>query len=68
MRKKSFTMRVVEQVAQRCGGCSIPGDFQDNSGSGPGQPDLAVVSLLIAGELDYMIFKFTSNSKDSMIV
>ena len=30
----------------------VPGDFQGEAGSGPGQPDLAVVSLFIAGELD----------------
>ena len=40
------------QVGQRCGGCSVPGDFQGQAGSGPGHPDLAVVSLFIAGELD----------------
>ena len=34
------------------GRCPIPGDFQGKAGSGPGQPDLAVVSLFIAGELD----------------
>jgi len=30
----------------------IPEDFQCKAGSGPGQSDLAVVSLFIAGELD----------------
>jgi len=29
----------------------IAGDFQDEAGSDPGQPDGAVVSLFIAGEL-----------------
>jgi len=29
----------------------MPGDFQGEAGSGPRKPDLAVVSLLIAGEL-----------------
>ena len=42
----------LAQVAQRCSGCPIPGDFQGQAGSDPGQPDLAVVSLFIAGELD----------------
>jgi len=32
----------LEQVAQRCGGCPIPGGFQGETGSGLGQPDLAV--------------------------
>jgi len=31
---------------------TIPSDFQGRAGSGPGQPDLAVVLLFIAGELD----------------
>ena len=47
----------VEQVDQRCGGWPVPGDFQGKAGSGPGQLDLAVVSLFIAGELDSMSFK-----------
>ena len=33
-------------------GTGCPGDFKGQTGSGPGQPDLAVVSLFIAGELD----------------
>ena len=33
---------------------SCPGQ----AGQGSEQPDLAVVSLLIAGELDYMTFKY----------
>ena len=56
VRKKSYCEgdEALEQVTQRCGGCPIPRDFQGKagSGSGPGQPDLAVASLLIAGELD----------------
>lgn len=31
-----------EQVAQRHGGCTVPGDLQDHAGSDSGQPDLAV--------------------------
>jgi len=30
----------------------IPGDSEDKAGSGPGQPDLAVMPLFIAGVLD----------------
>jgi len=41
----------LEQVAQRCG-CPVTGDFQGKAGSGPGHPELAVMSLFIAGELD----------------
>jgi len=47
----------LEQAAQRCGWCPLPGDFEGKAGSDPGQPDLAVVSLFIAGELDYTAFK-----------
>ena len=32
----------LEQVAQRCGLCPIPGDCQGEAGAGPGQPDLTV--------------------------
>ena len=42
----------LEQVAQWCGWFPVPGDFQGEAGSRPGKPDLAVVSLFIAGELD----------------
>jgi len=35
----------VEQVTSSYGDCPIPGDFQGEAGSGPGQADLAVVSL-----------------------
>jgi len=30
----------------------VPADFQGKTGYGPGQPDLSVVSLFVAGELD----------------
>jgi len=46
-----------EQIAQWCGGCSIPGGFQSEAGSGPGQSDLAMVFLFIAGELDQMALR-----------
>ena len=42
----------LEQIAQRCGGCPIHGDFQGKAGPGPGQPDVAVMFLFIAGDLD----------------
>ena len=32
----------LEQAAQRCGGCSVPGDFQGEAGSGSGQSGLVV--------------------------
>ena len=51
-KEKVFCSEALEQVAQRCGGCPIPGDFQGEAGSSPGQHDLAVVSLFIAGGLD----------------
>jgi len=41
-RSQTLTGEVLEQVAQRCGGCPIPGDFQDKDGSGSGQSDLSV--------------------------
>ena len=49
--------KALEQVTQSCDWCSIPGDIQVEAGSGPGQPDLAGMSLFIAGELDRMTFK-----------
>jgi len=45
IRKKSFHnegSEALEQVALRCDGCPVPGDFQWESGSGPGKPDLAL--------------------------
>ena len=33
---------MLEQVSQRCGRSPVPGDFQGEAGSSPGQPDLAV--------------------------
>lgn len=49
------------------GWCPIPGDFQGKAGSGPGQPDVVVVSLFIAEQLDQMVLRIPSNSNDSMI-
>ena len=46
VRKKSVFYReggeVLEQIAQRGGGCPIPGDFKDQGGWGSEQPDLSV--------------------------
>ena len=44
------------QVAQRYGGCPVPGDFQGTPASGPGQPDLASDIPFVAGELHQMTF------------
>jgi len=33
---------LLEQVAQRGGGCSIPGDSQGQARQGSGQPDVSV--------------------------
>ena len=55
IRKRSFTMRVVRQwnrLPRDVVDAPIPGDFQGEAGSGPGQPDLAEVPLFTAGELD----------------
>ena len=57
-KKKSFTVRVVRHP--------IPGDFQGEAGWGPGQPDLAVVSLFIA-ETGWPS-EVPSNSKDSVVL
>ena len=59
IRKKFFYNKcgkALEQVAQRGGGCPILGDTQGQAGWGSEQPDVAVVSLFIAGELDQMVF------------
>ena len=44
IRKMSYSEdgEAQEQVAQRCCGCPIPGEFQGKAGSGSQQPDLAV--------------------------
>ena len=44
IRRKFFTQGgdTLEQVAQRGGGCPIPGDIQGQAGPGPEQPDVAV--------------------------
>ena len=41
----------LAQAAQRGGGSPDPEDTQGQAGQGNGQPDLAVISLFIAGEL-----------------
>jgi len=55
IRKKSFTVRVVRhwnRLPRDVVGAPSLRDFQGEAGSGPGQPDLAVVSLFTAGELN----------------
>lgn len=42
--------------------------FWDSVRRRPGKPDLAVVTLFIAGELDWMVFKGLFNTKYSMIL
>ena len=38
----NYISEAMEQVAQRCGGCPIPGDVQGQVGWGFKQPDLAI--------------------------
>ena len=55
IRKKYFTVRVVRhwnRLPRDVVGAPSLRDFQGEAGSGPGQPDVAVVSLFIAGQLD----------------
>ena len=40
--RRTFTVRALAQVAQRCGGCPIPGDTQGPGGWGSEHPDVAV--------------------------
>ena len=47
----------VAQVAQRGGGCPIPGDTQGQAGWGSEHLMELWVSLFIAGELDWVAFK-----------
>ena len=45
IRKKKYYDKgdeALEQVAQRCGGCRVPGDTQGQAGGGSEQPDVAV--------------------------
>ena len=53
-KKRSITMRVVRYWNRLPGDVvdTVLGDFQGEAGPGPGQPDLAEVSLFTAGELD----------------
>jgi len=48
---------VLEQVVQRGGGCSIPGDIQAPAGPLSEQLDLAVGALLSTEELGSMTFE-----------
>ena len=46
-----------ELVAQKGGGCHVSGDIQSQSGLGSEHLIELQVSVLIAGELDQMVFK-----------
>ena len=46
----------------------VPGDFQGESGSGPGQPDLAVDVPVHCRGVGLDALRGPSNSKDSMIL
>jgi len=59
---------IQEQVAQRGGGCPIPGDFKAKLDQALGNLIELYMSLFIAGELEQMTFKGPSNSKDSVIL
>ena len=58
----------MTQVAQRCGGCPIPGDTQGQAGWGSEHLMELWEFLCIAGELDQMGLEIPSNSNDSMIL
>lgn len=45
----------LAQVAQRCGGVSIPGDIQKSNGHNSGQPALAHPALSRIGELNELL-------------
>lgn len=62
VKKFSAYAMLVCQVAHRCGWCPITGNFQSKAGPGPGQPDLGVVSLFIAGTQDGFIQPYSDSS------
>ena len=45
-----------------------PGDFKGKAGSGPGQPDVAVVSMCVAGSWTGWPSEVHSNPKDPMVL
>lgn len=53
-------------VVQRGGGCPVPADCEGQGGSGPGQPDGAVLSLCPAESWNRWLLKVPSNAKDSI--
>ena len=59
-KEKSFYSKggeALAQVAQRGGGCPIPGDIQGWAGQGPEHLMELWVFLFIAGELEQIAFK-----------
>ena len=56
----------LAQVAQRAGGCPIPGDTQGQAGQGSEHLMELQMSLIIAGQLEQVAFKDPSNSNHSM--
>jgi len=59
---------VLAQAAPRSCGWPIPGGAQSQAGCGPGQPELVVVTLPMAGVWKWMIFKVSSNSSHSTVL
>ena len=56
---------MLEQVAQRGGGCSIPSDVQGQAGQGSEQPDGAVDVPVHRGDLASMTFNGSFQLKQS---
>jgi len=54
---KRWSDQALEWVAQRGGGCPLPGSVQGQVGRGSEQPGLVEDSLLMAGGLDQMTSK-----------
>ena len=72
MRKKFFYSKDSEalaQVAQRGGGCPIPGDIEGQAGWGSEQPDVAAdVPIHCQGIWTRQPLRVPSNSNNSMIL
>ena len=68
-RKRIFMIRMVRHwVAQKGGGCPIPGDIQSQAVQGSEQPDLAVGnSCSLQGSWAMWPLKVPSKPNDSMV-
>ena len=66
--KQKKTRGTQVLVAQRCGGCLVPGDIQGHAGQGSEQQMELWMSLFTAGSCTRWPLKVPSNSKDSMIL